>query len=127
MRRRILQYFWLAAVVIWACVRIFAVDTWLSKYGVNTVVFAVVEISSSIPYGIGSARCVTNLVDGHRRPAVLWGIIGAAGFVAPDVYMLSAGKSMPTLSYVIIVAVLVVLGSFSVVGSIRKYRQSRIL
>jgi hypothetical protein len=127
MRRRIFQYAWLIAVAAWACLRIFAVNTWLSKYGVNTAVFAIVEVGSSIPYGIGSARCVTSLIDRRRRAATLWGLVAAVGFISPDIYMLTAGKSMPALTYVIIIAVVTTLGTISVVGLVRKYRQSRIL
>lgn len=127
MRRRILQYAWLFAVAAWACFRIFAVDTWLAKYGVNTVVFAVVEIGSSIPYGIGSARCVTSLIDRRRTPAIWWGLMGVVGFIAPDLYMLTAGKSMPAMTYAIIIGAFTVLGTFSLVGLIRQYRQSRVL
>lgn len=127
MRRRILQYAWLIAVAAWACLRIFAVNTWLSKYGVNSTVFAIVEVGSSVPYGIGSARCVTSLIDRRRRAATLWGLMGAVGFISPDLYMLTAGKSMPVLTYVIIIAVVATLGAISVVGLIRKYHQSRVL
>ena len=127
MRRRILQNAWLFAVAAWACFRIFAVNTWLSQYGVNTTIFAMVEVGSSIPYGIGSARCVTSLIDHRRLPAIWWGVMGVVGFIAPDLYMLTAGKSMPALTYVIIIGLLTVLGTISVVGLIRQYRQSRIL
>jgi hypothetical protein len=127
MRRRFLQYAWLIAVAGWACLRIFAVNTWLSKYGVNTAVFAMVEIGSSIPYGIGSARCVTSLIDHRRRAATAWGFLAAIGFISPDLYMLTAGKSMPAFTYVIIIAVVTTLGTISVIGLVRKYRQSRIL
>ena len=127
MRRRFFQYAWLIAVAGWACLRIFAVNTWLSKYGVNTAVFAMVEIGSSIPYGIGSARCVTSLIDHRRRAATAWGLLAAIGFISPDLYMLTAGKSMPVLTYVVIIAVVTMLGAISVVGLVRKYRQSRIL
>lgn len=127
MRRRILQYAWLFSVVAWACFRIFAVDTWLKKYGVNTAVFAIVEIGSSVPYAIGSARFVTSLIDHRRTAAIWWGILAALCFIAPDLYMLTAGKSMPLITYVIIIGVLVILGTVSVVGFIRRYRQSRIL
>ena len=127
MRRRILQYAWLFAVAAWACFRIFAVNTWLSQYGVNTTIFAMVEVGSSIPYGIGSARCVTSLIDHRRLPAIWWGVMGVVGFIAPDLYMLTAGKSMPALTYVIIIGLFTILGTISVVGLIRQYRQSRIL
>lgn len=127
MHRRFLQNAWLIAVALWACLRIFAVNKWLTKYGVNTVVFAAVEIGSSIPYGIGSARCVTSLIDHQRRAAMLWGLVAAAGFISPDLYMLTAGRSMPFLTYLVIIAVLVTFGAFSLVGLIRKYRQSHIL
>ena len=86
-----------------------------------------VEIGSSIPYGIGSARCVTSLIDHRRRAATAWGSLAAIGFISPDLYMLTAGKSMPVLTYVVIIAVVTTLGAISVVGLIRKYRQSRIL
>ena len=126
MKRQMFQYLWIIGVTAWACFRIFAVETWLAKYGVNTLVFAIVEVGSSFPYAVGTARCVTNLIDRRQRAAVIWGIIGLLGFIAPDVYMLTAGKSMPPETYGIIIGVFVVISVFSGIGLIRKYRQSRV-
>jgi uncharacterized membrane protein len=53
--------------------------------------------------------------------------MGVMGFISPDLYMLAAGKSMPALTYVIIIGAFTILGSVSLIGLVRKYRQSRIL
>lgn len=124
-RRQLYERLWLVAVIAWAVARILAVQVWLTEYGVNVWVFAVVEIVSSVPYGIGTARCVVSLVDRRVVPAVTWGVIAAVSYLAPDVYMLSAGEDLPPLSVAIIISVVAVLGATSLVAAIRKYRALR--
>lgn len=109
--------------MLWGAIRIGAVSVWLSKYGVNTSVFAVVEIVSSIIYGVASARTVLALVDKRRRDALLWGSTSTISYLAPDVYVFSAGQSLPVMSYVVIIALIVVLGSVGIVDARRRYVQ----
>ncbi len=122
-RRKLFSYLWLMAVMLWCAIRIGAVSVWLSKYGVNTSVFAVVEIVSSIIYGVASARTVLALVDKRRRDALLWGSISAVSYLAPDVYVVSAGQSLPMMSYVVIITLIIVLGSVGIVDARRRYVQ----
>lgn len=96
---------------------------WLSKYGVNTSVFAVVEIVSSVIYGVASAKTVLALVDKHRRIALMWGSASAVSYLSPDVYIFSTGQSLPMLSYVVIITLIVVLGSVGIVDARRRYVQ----
>lgn len=122
-RWKLAEYAWFLGVAAWAAFRITMVGTWLSDYGVNTWIFAAVEISSSIPYGYGSARFVRALVEKQNRSALSWGVITAAGYVAPDVYMLTAGRSMPPTTYVIIIFIVLCLALVSVGMLIRQYKE----
>lgn len=122
-RRKLFSYVWLVAVMLWCGIRIGAVSVWLSQYGVNTSIFAIVEIVSSVIYGVASARTVLSLVDKRRRNALLWGIASAVSYLAPDVYVFSAGQSLPLMSYVVIITLIVVLGSVGLVDARRRYVQ----
>jgi hypothetical protein len=83
-------------------VRIAAVQFWLSDYGINTAVFAVIELASASAYGAGSARLVIAVIDRQHKLALKWGMIAAAMYLAPDVYVLSAGNALPVTAYVAI-------------------------
>ena len=58
---------WVALVMLWAGLRILAVEIWLVDYGVNIWWFATVEVLSSILYGVSSARLAKELATRHRK------------------------------------------------------------
>ena len=91
---------------MWSCVRIAAVQFWLSDYGINTAVFAVIELASASVYGAGSARLVIAVIDRQHKAAMKWGMISAATYLAPDVFVLSAGHALPITAYVAIALLL---------------------
>ena len=122
-RRKLFSYAWLVAVMLWCAIRIGVVSVWLSQYGVNTSVFAVIEIVSSVIYGVASARTVLALVGKRRRNALLWGLASVVAYLVPDVYVFSAGRSLPLLSYVVIITLVVVIGSVGILDVRRRYVQ----
>jgi uncharacterized membrane protein YhaH (DUF805 family) len=122
-RRKLFSYAWLVAVMLWCAIRIGVVSVWLSQYGVNTSVFAVIEIVSSVIYGVASARTVLALVGKRRRNALLWGLASVVAYLVPDVYVFSAGQSLPLLSYVVIITLIVVIGSVGILDVRRRYVQ----
>ena len=122
-RKKLFSYAWLVAVMLWCVIRIGVVSVWLSQYGVNTSVFAVIEIVSSVIYGVASARTVLALVGKRRRNALLWGLASEVAYLVPDVYVFSAGRSLPLLSYVVIITLIVVLGSVGILDVRRRYVQ----
>jgi hypothetical protein len=122
-RKKLFSYAWLVAVMLWCAIRIGVVSVWLSQYGVNTSVFAVIEIVSSVIYGVASARTVLALVGKRRRNALLWGLASVVAYLVPDVYVFSAGRSLPLLSYVVIITLIVVLGSVGILDVRRRYVQ----
>jgi len=120
-RRRILiSGLWLVVVLSWSVVRIVVVSFWLSQYGISTVAFAVVELISSAIYGVASAQTVLAIIDKSRNNAKSWGAVCVVAYLAPDVYIFSAGKSLPLMSYVVIVGLIVVLGVAAVVDLRRR-------
>ena len=122
-RKKLFSYAWLVAVMLWCAIRIGVVSVWLSQYGVNTSVFAVIEIVSSVIYGVASARTVLALVGKRRRNALLWGLASVVAYLVPDVYVFSAGRSLPLLSYVVIITLVVVIGSVGILDVRRRYVQ----
>lgn len=118
--RILLSGLWLVVVLSWSVVRIVVVSFWLSQYGISTVVFAVVELISSAIYGVASAQTVLAIIDKSRNNAKSWGAVCVVAYLAPDVYIFSAGKSLPVMSYVVIVGLIVVLGVAAVVDLRRR-------
>jgi len=102
-RQTILVRMWVALVMLWAALRILAVDVWLVGYGVNIWWFAVIELTSSVIYGLSSARLVRALTIRHRKDSAKWGALTLIGYVLPDTYMLSAGRAMPIATYAIVI------------------------
>ena len=113
-RRRRLERYWFALVMLWSLCRIAAVWHWLDGYGVNTVIYAVVDLGSSLPYAVSSARTIGALVDRHHGGALGWGVVAAVSFSIPDVYIVAAGRDMPWKVYIVVGLVAVVAGAWAV-------------
>ena len=111
---------WVVLALLWSLVRISAVALWLSNYGVNTTVFAIIEISSSLLYSVSSAKAVIRFIDRQRRRAIAWSLLALIGFLAPDVYVLTSGRSLPTISYVVIISLAIGIATSCVVALRRR-------
>ena len=107
-RRKLLSLLWLFAVLIWSCVRIAAVKFWLSDYGVNTKIFAAVELLSALIYGISSSRFLISVIDKQIKSAAKWGTVAATTYLAPDLYVFTSGQSLPVTAFLVIGLLLVV-------------------
>lgn len=103
---------------VWSVVRCAAVATWLSNYGVDPLWYLVVDLSSSLPYGLCSAQVIGALFDGRHRAAVAWAVPTVAAFLAPDVYIFTAGQALPWLTYVVV-------GGFAGVAAVVAVRAGR--
>ena len=107
---------WVALVMLWAGLRILAVEIWLVDYGVNIWWFATVEVLSSILYGVSSARLVKELTTRHRKNSAKWGTLTLVGYVLPDTYLLSVGRAMPLATYLVVASLAV---AFAVIALVR--------
>lgn len=129
-RRDRLALIWLAAVFAWSVIRCVAVAQWLSAYGVDPLWYLVVDLSSSLPYGLCSARVIGALYDGRRRAAAGWMVPTLVGFLAPDVYIVAAGQSLPWITYVVVFGVAGIAGWLAVRSgraSLEKKRQAELV
>jgi len=95
---------WVALVMLWAALRILAVNIWLVDYGINIWTFAGIELVSSILYGLSSARLVRALTARQRKDAGKWGSLTLVGYVMPDAYLLSVGRAMPIATYAVVIS-----------------------
>ncbi len=107
---------WVALVMLWAGLRILAVEIWLVGYGVSIWWFAVIEVLSSVLYGVSSARLVKELSARRRNNSAKWGTFTLVGYVLPDTYLLSVGRAMPLATYLIVVSLAV---AFAVIALVR--------
>jgi len=114
-RQTILARMWVALVMLWAGMRILAVEIWLVGYGINIWWFAVIEVLSSILYGLSSARLARALTIRHRKDAGKWGALTLIGYVMPDTYMLSAGRAMPIATYAIVVSLALIFATIALI------------
>jgi hypothetical protein len=117
-RRDRLELAWFFAVMTWSVIRIIAVSTWLQDYGVDPFHYAAVDLGSSAPYSLASARLLGSLVDGRMRRAIGWGALTVVTFVAPDVYIFTAGRALPWASYVVV-------GTIATIGATLAIRSGR--
>jgi hypothetical protein len=124
-RRRLLERIWVIGSVAYGGLRIFVADRTVKRYGVNIWGFAVVELSTAWLYGLATARVVGAFVDRNARLAGRWGVLAAATFLAPETFVLLTGRRMPTVVYVVILALLTILGTLAVVSLRRRVRATR--
>jgi hypothetical protein len=123
--RKSLERLWVVLGVTYGVFRVIIANATVKKYGVNIWAFAVIEIGSSFPYSLGTARVVGALVDHNRQRAVKWGVTSLVCYAAPEAFILITGHDMPREVYLVIGAILVVLGAIAVYGIVRKVKKSR--
>jgi len=94
------HYAWLVLVLAWACFRAFAINKFFGDHNVNAWGYLVVDIASSIPYGLYSAQVVVNFLDkdwiSFRKNLILTAIF----FYIPDIYVLVFARTVPQSLYV---------------------------
>ena len=112
--RRRLERWWFVLVMAWSALRVVVVWRWLDKYGVNPIIYAFVDLGSSVPYSFGSARTIGGLIDRRYARAAVWFLLAAVCFVAPDVYIVSAGHGMPWGVYAVVGAIAAVAATWAV-------------
>ena len=66
-----------------------------APYGLPIWGLAAVELTATVPYTLGVARMVEALVDRRPQLAVRWSLVAAAGYFAPDVFILTATRRPP--------------------------------
>jgi hypothetical protein len=115
---------WVAATVAYALVRAAIVWPTLGGYGVSPVVFLLIDVGTAWPYAVGQVRIIQSIRATDWPQAQLWALVTLLSFLAPYVYIVGAGSGeLPTLAYVIVGALVVILGGTSVARIARMARR----
>lgn len=100
LRDKRMHYAWLILVLAWAGFRAVVINRFFGDHKVNAWGYLAVDLASSIPYAIYSARAVVNFLDRYwvvfRRNV----IFAAIFFYIPDIYVFIFARTVPTSLYV---------------------------
>lgn len=124
MKIKIIEKLWAGTIVLYSFGATFIVWKTLAKYGVNPILFFVIDVCTSWPYGIATARMVVKIVERDWIAVRKWTVIAALTFVTPQVYILAAAHHAPRDVYVIIITVLALLALVTIVSLIVKIRRA---
>lgn len=133
---------WFVLSLGYAAIRVLGASAFLEKYGLNIVIFAIVEVVSSSILAVASAHVVRNVVGGvddallsfgaerrndERRVARArrWVAVVVVCFAAPDVYAYLATDHLPPALIVLLVVALTFSAVTSVVVIARRIRDAR--
>ena len=125
-RQNSLERVWFIVVVAWSILRVVFADVFFAKYGINIWIFAGVEVISSPIFAFATAKMVVALSKHHIRNSILWGFSTLTSFGAPDIYLLTTGKNLPWLAYLVVIGIMAIAGSMSFVKMRRKARELEI-
>jgi hypothetical protein len=113
---------WAGVLVLYSVGAAYVVWRTLGKYGVNAFVFLIVDVATSWPYGIATARIVVNAVKRNWKEVRKWTWVAAITFTTPDVYVLASAHHAPRDVYRIIVVVVAFLVLFAILSVVLQIR-----
>lgn len=123
--RTTLERGWIGASVLYGAFRSVLVWAFLRDYGIDPRMFVAVEMSSSLVYGIASAKAVGAVIDGQFGRLRSWGPVALGAYLAPDLYVFSRAGQMPNGIRSTVIGVFVVTVAITTVGIVRQVRRSR--
>lgn len=95
-RRKTIRTTALIIVLLYAVVRFFVVRATLEEYGVNSLVFLLIDIVTAIFYVLGIEQLVWALkIRLSLTKIIVWGAVTVITFAAPYWYLYAAGQAMP--------------------------------
>lgn len=124
-RTIVVERLWASTILLYTVGATFVVWKALSKYGVNPIVFFVIDAITSWTYGIATARLIVCVVRREWKPARKWVWASAISFVTPQLYILIAAHRAPRDVYVIVVSVILFMILLAFVSLIVQIRKSR--
>lgn len=113
---------WASLLVVYSIGAAYLVWKTLGKYGVNAVVFLVIDMVTSWPYGLATARIVVNVVKRNWHEVRKWTWVAAITFIAPDVYVLASAHHAPRNIYFVIILVITGLVLFAILSVVLQIR-----
>ena len=123
--RRVLERSWVGVALAYGVVRIALAGKFLTEYGLSIKAFSVVEISSSLLYGVAGVHLVRAVVASDRRRTSWWSLAALVGFAAPEVYVFSVVRRLPLTLILVLVGIVVVSAVIAVLALRTKLSEER--
>ena len=122
-RAMIVERLWASTILFYTVAATFVVWKALSKYGVNPIIFFVIDAITSWTYGIATARLTMCVIRREWKCARKWAWASAISFITPQLYILIAARHAPRDVYLIVIGVIsfmILLAFGSLLVQIRK-------
>jgi hypothetical protein len=113
---------WAGLLVLYSVGAAYLVWRTLGKYGVNAIIFLVIDVVTSWPYGLATARIVVNVVKREWKAVRKWAWVAAITFITPDIYVLASATRAPRDIYLLIIAVITLLVLFAILSVVLQIR-----
>lgn len=125
-RRQIFwERMWASTILLYTIVATLIVWKTLSKYGVNVLVFFIIDAVTSWTYGIATARLLLSVIKGEWKIVRKWSLAAALSFITPQVYILASARHAPRDVYLIVIVVIALLILFAVATLLLQIRKSK--
>ena len=111
-KQKFWERIWASSILLYTIVATLIVWKALSKYGVNPVVFFVIDAITSWTYGISTARLLLTIIKKEWKASRIWAWASAISFVLPQLYVLISARHAPKDVYIIVLSVIAVLTLF---------------
>jgi hypothetical protein len=118
----VLEAVWVALTVGYAIGRAVVVGRVFGKHGVNAWVYGAIDVITSIPLGIATARAVGAAIDHCWIAFRRWTIVAGLAFIAPDVYLLLFARHVPVRVYIVLGVYLAITTAIALNSAWRKIR-----
>lgn len=124
-KRKTSARIWFALVFIWALVRAFLVYKFFAPHGVNPIWYFVIDVASSIPYAIYSARLVFAFIDQNRPQLISSGLITLISFYLPDIYVFIFANEIPRVLLISFIGWILLFSALAMIEIARNIRRGR--
>ena len=124
-RQRFWEHIWASSILVYTVVATFIVWKTLHKYGVNPIIFFVIDAITSCTYGIATARLVMRIIAKDWKTTRKWALAAALSFIIPQLYILFAAKNAPRDVYLIVISVISALALFALTSLLMESRRAK--
>ena len=124
-RAIVVERLWASTILLYTVGATFVVWRALSKYGVNPIVFFVIDGITSWTYGISTARLTMAVIQRRWKAVRKWAWASAISFVTPQIYILVAAHHAPRDVYLIVIGVITFMILLALVSLLLQIRKSK--
>lgn len=110
------QYVWRVLVLAWACFRAVAINKFFGDHSVNAWGYLAVDLASSIPYAIYSARAVISYLDKAWHDLRRNVIVSSLFFYIPDLYIFIFARRVSNSLYIGFIISIIIFSTLALIS-----------